>query len=86
MSTVANKKGPANLGATGLPQSRTTASTGHSCERCDRPLTGRKMHFCSDACRMRDRRDDERRKRMDLLNTIAAAVEELRIDLGCGDV
>jgi hypothetical protein len=30
-------------------------------------------------------RERQLRRRMDLLNTIDAAVEELRIDLGCGD-
>lgn len=67
------------------PQSRRSASESLSCEHCGRPLTGRKERFCSDRCRMRDRRDLEHRRRLELLNTIDAAVEELRIGLGCDD-
>lgn len=67
------------------PEPRTTASGQASCERCGRPLTGRKERFCSDACRMAVRREQQQHRRMDLLNAIGAAVEELRADLGCGD-
>ena len=53
--------------------------SGRSCEACGRRLTGRKHVFCSDRCRMRARRQA---RRIDLLNTIDATVEELRIELG----
>ena len=64
------------------PETRTTASSGPSCERCDRPLTGRKTRFCSDACRMADRREQQQGRRLELMGAIDAAVEELRADLG----
>ena len=69
---------PAPSAKDSRPQPRTTASEEASCERCGRPLTGRKTQFCSDACRMRDRRDMARRRRLDLLDSISAAVKELR--------
>ena len=60
---------------------RTTASEGPSCDHCGRPLRGRKQRFCSDRCRMRDRRYALRLKRLALLDTIEAAVQDLRNDL-----
>jgi predicted nucleic acid-binding Zn ribbon protein len=62
-------------------ESRRSASKGVLCERCGEPLTGNKERWCSDRCRMRDRRDEERRRRMDLLDIISAAVKELRAEL-----
>jgi hypothetical protein len=67
------------------PQSLTTASKGHSCGRCGRSLTGRKVSFCSDGCRMRAKRAREQEKHRNLLNSIEDAVEQLRVGLGCGD-
>jgi predicted nucleic acid-binding Zn ribbon protein len=64
------------------PQPRTTASEGQSCERCGKPLTGRKLRYCSDRCRMQNRREDERRHLLELFNTIIAALNELRLSLG----
>lgn len=61
---------------------RRSASTALLCERCGGPLSGKKQRWCSDACRMADRRDDRRRKQLGLLDTISAAVEELRNDVG----
>lgn len=57
-------------------QARTTASDGHSCERCHRPLTGRKRRFCSDACRMRYRRVGERERRSKLFGQIESRLND----------
>ena len=39
---------------------RTTGSEGQSCRRCGRPVEGRRRNgFCSDRCRMADRRERE---------------------------
>ncbi len=62
----------------GTPTTRTTASEGHSCEQCGNLLTGRKTLFCSDACRMRNRRLREAARRDQLLRGIEQAVSELR--------
>jgi predicted nucleic acid-binding Zn ribbon protein len=67
------------------PETRTTASAGRFCEHCGRPLTGRKERFCSDRCRMAVRREHQRRRRLQLLNAIGAAVEELRRELTAND-
>ena len=60
---------------------RTTASEGPSCDWCGRRLTGRKQRFCSDRCRMRRRRHAQRLKRLELLDTIEAAAQDLRNEL-----
>lgn len=64
-------------------QARTTASEGHPergrCRRCGEPVRGRRRNgYCADKCRMKDHRDAERRRRLALLDTISAVVEELR--------
>lgn len=63
------------------PETRTTAFSGRSCNQCGRPLTGRKQRFCSDRCRMQDRRAKENRRRSDLLNRLRQAVSELEREL-----
>lgn len=68
------------------PQSRRQVINGNPetiCRRCGGPVKGRRRNgYCSDKCRLRNRRQDDRRKRLDLLNTINAAVEGLRVELG----
>lgn len=69
------------------PQTRRQLVEGHPgdrpCRHCGQPVQGRRRNgYCSDACRLRDRRDQERRRRLELLDTISAAVEELRSELG----
>jgi hypothetical protein len=61
-----------------VAQTRTPASAGQSCERCGRPLTGRKTRFCSDVCRMRDRRDCERARIASLLGQLEGGIAALR--------
>ena len=63
------------------PEPRTTPSEEPSCDWCGRPLTGRREHFCSDRCRMRNVRHVQRLKRLGLLDTIEAAVQDLRNEL-----
>jgi predicted nucleic acid-binding Zn ribbon protein len=58
-------------------EGRRSASEGH-CEQCGDPLDGKQERFCSDACRMRHRRDEERRRRLGLLDTIETAIKKLR--------
>ena len=67
------------------PETRTTAFSGPSCEECGRVLTGRKTRFCSDRCRMRDRRRHQQLRRLDLLDTIMSAVADLCLDLNGDD-
>jgi predicted nucleic acid-binding Zn ribbon protein len=60
---------------------QTTASESHPqrhCRQCKQPIRDRKQNYCSDACRMRDKRGNDRRKWLELLDTISAAVNELR--------
>lgn len=65
------------------PESRRRAAKDLVCRHCGQPVQGRRTNgYCSDRCRMRDRRDEHRRKRLELLDTISAAVEELRGALG----
>jgi hypothetical protein len=49
------------------------------------PLTGPKERFCSDSCRIRSVRADQRDRRIHLLDTIPVVVLELRENLGGGD-
>ena len=72
------------------PETRTTGLEGHAerppCRRCGQPVEGRRRNgYCSDRCRMADRREDERRRRVGLLDTLGVVVEELRIELGEAD-
>lgn len=60
------------------PASRRAASKGLVCQRCSKPLTGKKDRWCSDACRMADLRDSDRRRLLERLDTVSAAVEQLR--------
>lgn len=59
-------------------QPRTTASDGRSCEHCQGPLTGRKVRFCSDRCRMRKRREQERARVHELLRRVETDLGVLR--------
>ena len=65
-----------------VPEGRRWALQGHCCDRCDKPLTGRKTRYCSDACRMADARDRQQQRRRELLSRIEFATAELRADLG----
>jgi hypothetical protein len=52
---------------------------GPLCQRCGGQVRGRRRNgYCSDRCRMADRREQERRRRLALLDTISAAVAQLR--------
>jgi predicted nucleic acid-binding Zn ribbon protein len=76
------KPGPVASDANRLTlQGRTTASEGHSCERCQKPLSGRKERFCSDACRMAARRQLRALRVQQLLAELEAAVDGLRVEL-----
>jgi hypothetical protein len=61
-----------------LSESRRSASTALLCQGCGEALTGKKRRWCSDACRMADRRDENQRRRLELLDSISASVEQLR--------
>jgi hypothetical protein len=74
---VAGGLGPEDRG----PESRTTASGGHSCASCGRPLTGRKERFCSDRCRMAMRRVKQRQRIEPLLETAESTLGALRRDV-----
>ena len=66
-------------------ETRTTAPQDppERCRRCGRPIEGRRRNgSCSDSCRMAERREREQRRKIELLNRIADAVEELRVELG----
>ena len=60
---------------------RTTAFAGPSCEHCNRPLTGRKEKFCSDRCRMQERRAADRNRQGLLLARIKESVRALEREL-----
>jgi len=61
---------------------RTTARNDHpgrQCRRCGEPIGGRRRNgYCSDACRMRDRRRRQTARLEHLLDTISTALKELR--------
>jgi predicted nucleic acid-binding Zn ribbon protein len=62
---------------------RTTAFEGQPekrhCRRCGGPIGGRRRNgYCSDRCRMADRREQERRRGLELLDSINTALTELR--------
>jgi hypothetical protein len=63
------------------PESRRAPLEGHSCEWCEGPLTGRKLRFCSDRCRMRHRRKEQAARINGLLRTIEESVASLRGEL-----
>jgi hypothetical protein len=65
------RQGPERQAGDGHPERR--------CRRCGEPVQGRRRNgYCGDACRMRDRRAEDERRRLELLDTISAAIEELR--------
>lgn len=52
------------------------------CRRCGRHVKGKRTNgYCGDRCRLRDRREKVRNRRLELLDTISTAVEELRREL-----
>jgi hypothetical protein len=64
-------------------RSRRPASNGHAdhprCRRCGGPVRGRRRNgFCSNRCRLAERREARRRNQLELLATINTAVEQLR--------
>jgi hypothetical protein len=59
-------------------ETRTTASEGQPCTRCDRPVRGRRRNgFCSDRCRMAKRREALEAKRAEAVRSLRRAVEDL---------
>lgn len=65
------------------PTARTTASEGQSCSRCGGPLKRRRRNdFCSDRCRMADRREREAAGRRALLDRLARAVADVEREFG----
>ena len=52
------------------------------CRRCGGGVVGRRRNgYCSDRCRMQDRRSAGQRRRLELLDTISDALKELRREL-----
>jgi predicted nucleic acid-binding Zn ribbon protein len=62
-------------------ESRRSASKALFCERCQAPLTGKKDRWCSDACRMADRRQRQAARLRDLITIIETSVAALRSEL-----
>ena len=63
-------------------ETRTTGSDGQSCRRCGEPIRGRRRNgYCSDRCRMRDRRERERMRVGDLMRQLANNLDALRDEL-----
>lgn len=59
--------------------SRTTGSDAPTCRQCSGPIRGRRRNgFCSDACRMRNRRADERLRLAQLVVNVELAVAAVR--------
>jgi len=60
---------------------RTTASDDRSCQRCDEAIRGlRRNGYCSDACRMADRREQIDRRRRELLSRLKQTINEIAAD------
>jgi len=75
--------GIALTGSESTPETRTTGSEGYPgegpCRRCGRPIGGRRRNgYCSDGCRMADRRQAERRTVEPLFKDVVRAIDELR--------
>lgn len=69
--------------AKGRSEIRTTGSEGQSCRRCGEPIKGRRRNgYCSDRCRMQDRRANERGRVDELLQRLEADLGALRRVLG----
>jgi hypothetical protein len=62
-------------------ETRTTALEHRSCGHCRCALTGHKLRFCSDRCRMRDRRQRERARIDELLKRLEDNLAALRAAL-----
>ena len=80
-----NQNDPADIKGLDIEglETRTSAFAGQrepkSCRRCGEPVRGRRRNgYCGDKCRMQDARDRDRQRRLELLDTISATVEELR--------
>ena len=53
-----------------------------SCQRCGGSVNGRRRNgFCSDACRMADRREREAARRAELLADLKTAIDAVRREL-----
>jgi predicted nucleic acid-binding Zn ribbon protein len=64
-------------------ESRTTGSEGHSCRGCGKPIGGRRRNgFCSDRCRMRDRRALNAKRRRMMLSRLKEAVAAIEMEIG----
>jgi hypothetical protein len=59
----------------------TTAVENRPCDHCGRHLTGRKERFCSDRCRMRDRRNRDQARIDELLQRLEDGLDALREEL-----
>ena len=63
---------------------RTTGSEDRPCIRCGRQLQLRQQRYCSDRCRMRDRREAEAVRKRDLVSRLDAVVAEAKRELEKG--
>jgi predicted nucleic acid-binding Zn ribbon protein len=63
-------------------ETRTTGSEGQSCRRCGGPINGRRRNgYCSDRCRMRNRREQNRARLAALLQRLEDDLRALRDEL-----
>jgi predicted nucleic acid-binding Zn ribbon protein len=63
-------------------ETRTSASEGHSCSECGRPIRGRRRNgYCSDRCRMRVSRRANRTRILALLTTLSETVASLEQEM-----
>lgn len=63
-------------------ESRTTGAAGQSCRRCGAPIKGRRRNgFCSDKCRMKDRRERNAQRRRQTVEQMKQFFTELEREL-----
>ena len=60
-------------------------AVGLNCLECDGRLNGRKTRFCSEACRMRNRRSANLHETERLLQQLKGVIEQLELHLAGGD-
>jgi predicted nucleic acid-binding Zn ribbon protein len=74
-------------GEKGGQETRTTGSEGQSCRYCGGPIAGRRRNgYCSDRCRMKDRRQKQAEGHRQLIADLRAVVDRVDRVLMCDPI
>ena len=81
MSAGSERNGNGPLAINAGVTTRTTASDERACKRCGGEIRGRRWNgFCSDRCRMADRRERINERRRGMLSRLKGVVGEIEAD------